>query len=249
MVRDTENDFPASFYTMLENGGLKVLSLTSGRLSLGVSLRLLNSIDNSNCNLEKFEVTHEIRTQDAFSRIIFGWAEVLKRNSTIKSLCLHYIVTIDSLVDFRHEYSKLLCDQDTVEATYNSNHSLGSIDFWFGYDHDLSQEYDDIVDEAERRIEEAIETPLEIRLLLDLNKDQDKTAVARRKILQVHFSGESKLHKFHQLNLAPTVVPCLLSWIGKQQSELSLMNEYLQNVPALIEGAAKLPEKHKHNHK
>jgi hypothetical protein len=156
-------------------------------------------------------------------------------------------------VEFWHEYSNLLCDRDTIQATYNSNHSLGSLHLRFDYDEEDGDEEDDDDIQMSRRFEEACETPLEIRLLLDLNKDQDKTAVARRKILQVHFSGESKLHKFHQLNLAPTVVPYLLSWIGKQQSELSLMNEYLQSVPALIEGAAAAAaggrEKHNRNHK
>jgi RNase P subunit RPR2 len=149
----------------------------------------------------------------------------------------------DSLVDFWHEYSKLLRDRVTIQATYSSNHSLGSLNFWFSYDSneeddDSNEEDTNIRNQAKRRIAEACKTPLEIRLLLDLNKDSDKTAVARRKIIQVHFSGGSKVQHLHGLNLDPKVVPNLLSWMGKQNSELSLMYEYIQSVPNLIEEAA-----------
>jgi hypothetical protein len=172
---DIQNNLPANFYTMMENGGLRGLHFRW--LNLESSLRLLNSIAHPNCNLEKFESSQVIRTQIGFSQIIFGWAEVLKRNSTIKSLCLECrFDTFDSLVDFWHEYSNLLCDQDTIEATYSSNHSLEFLGFEFNYysnegDVDSWEEDDDI--QAHRRIEEACKTPLEIRLLLDLNEDED----------------------------------------------------------------------------
>jgi hypothetical protein len=228
MTRDTDNNLPPNIYTMLGNGGLRGLHF--GWLNLETSLRLINSTAHPNCNLEKFESKQKILTSAEFVQIIFGWAEVLKRNSTIKSLCLHCVFdTSDSLVDFWHEYSNLLCDRDTIEATYTSNHSLESLGFVF-------ESY--IWEQAERRFEEACRTPLEIRLLLDLNKDQDKAAVARRKIIQVHFSGASKVQNLHGLNLDPKVVPNLLSWVGKQNSELSLMYAYLQSAPALVEDAA-----------
>jgi hypothetical protein len=230
----TQNNLPANFYTMMENGGLRGIDFRW--LSLESSLPLINSIANPNCNLEKFQGNHDIRTPVEFAQIIFRWTEVLKRNSTIKSLCLYcQFDTSDSLVDIWHAYSKLLCDRDTIEATYNSNRSLESLIFCFCYNYD-EEDDDDI--QVHRRIEEACKTPLEIRLLLDLNKDQDKATVARRKILQVHFSGASKVQNLHGLNLDPKVVPNLLSWVGKQNSELSLMYEYIQSVPALIEGAA-----------
>jgi hypothetical protein len=243
LEKETVNILPAHFYTMLGNGGLRGLHFEWLNLE-ETSLRLLNSIAHPNCNLEKFESQHEICTQDGFSQVIFGWAEVLKRNSTIKSLRLEcQFDTIDSFVDFWHEYSNLLCDRNTIEATYNSNHSLESLGFVFEYnsneeDDDSWEEDDDIVDEAGRRFEEAQKTPLEIRLLLDLNKYSDKAAVARRKIIQVHFSGASKVQNLHGLNLDPKVVPNLLSWMRKQNSELSLMYEYLWSVPNLIEEAA-----------
>jgi hypothetical protein len=124
-----------------------------------------------------------------------------------------------------------LCDRDTIQATYNSNHSLGSLDYSFCYDLEgyASDEEDyDFVEETKRRLKEARKIPLEIRLLLDLNKDSDKAAIARRKIIQVHFSEAFKVQNLHELNLDPKVVPNLLSWIGKQQSELSLMYDYLK---------------------
>jgi Ran GTPase-activating protein (RanGAP) involved in mRNA processing and transport len=52
MNTDTLNILPANFYTMLGNGGLRGLHF--GWLSLGASLRLLNSIANPNCSLEHF---------------------------------------------------------------------------------------------------------------------------------------------------------------------------------------------------
>jgi Ran GTPase-activating protein (RanGAP) involved in mRNA processing and transport len=237
---DTENNLPANFYTMLRNGSLRGLNFSW--LNLATSLHLINSIQHPNCNLEKFESAQEIHTPVEFAQIIFGWAGVLKRYATIKSLCLQCeFNTIHSLVDFWHEYSNLLCNRETIEATYSSNHYLESLDYSFCYDlegYDSNEEDDDIADETERRLEEACKTPLEIRLLLDLNKDSDKAAVARRKIIQVHFSGASKVQNLHGLNIDPKVVPNLLSWVGKQNSELSLMYEYLQSVPALIEDAA-----------
>jgi hypothetical protein len=82
-----------------------------GWLNAEIFPHLLNNINNPNCRLEKFKSSNWISTRNGFSRIIFGWAEVLKRNSTIKSLGLECRFEVfPALVDFWHEYSKLLCD-------------------------------------------------------------------------------------------------------------------------------------------
>jgi hypothetical protein len=110
LCKTLDSNLYGNFYSMLRNGGLKMLS-SFGWLNAEIFPHLLNNINNPNCRLEKFKSSNWISTRNGFSRIIFGWAEVLKRNSTIKSLGLECRFEVfPALVDFWHEYSKLLCD-------------------------------------------------------------------------------------------------------------------------------------------
>jgi hypothetical protein len=79
--------------------------------------------------------------------------------------------------------------------------------------------------------------PPELRSLLEFNQNDNKVAVARRKILFEHFGGPERVQKLHDLRLARGAVAHLVHWIGKEQSELPLMFDFVKSMPDLIEGA------------
>jgi hypothetical protein len=128
------------------------------------------------------------------------------------------------------EFSSILCneDSDSIEATYRSNHTLSRLDFIF-FDGDDFNEEDKRWDKM----------PLELYYLLHLNGNPNKAAVARRKVMNTHFSGASSATRLVDLNLEWRVLPQLLSWIGreKERQDLSLMFGFLLKMPALLEGA------------
>jgi hypothetical protein len=80
--------------------------------------------------------------------------------------------------------------------------------------------------------------PPELWSLLKFNQNDDKVAVARRKILFQHFGGPGRVQKLHDLGLARGAVAHLVHWIGREQSELSLMFDFVKSIPDLIEGGS-----------
>lgn len=62
-----------------------------------------------------------------------------------------------------------------------------------------------------------------------------KAAVARRKILHVHFSGASRAQKLHCLNLEAACMSELMPWIGREGSESLLMFAFVKSLLTLVE--------------
>ena len=130
------------------------------------------------------------------------------------------------------KFISILCAKDTIDATYNSNHTLSDVDFIFHI------EDDDYLAEEEM--------PLELYSLLQMNRNRNKSAVARRKVLNTHFSKSSGVPKLLALNFMLAEWPSLLSWVGKEESELSMMYGLLSNMPSLLRiGASESDRKRK----
>lgn len=130
------------------------------------------------------------------------------------------------------KFISILCAKDTIDATYNSNHTLSDLDFIFHI------EDDDYL--AEEKM------PLKLYSLLQMNRNRNKSAVARRKVLNTHFAGSSSVPKLLALNFMLAEWPSLLSWVGKEESELSMMYGLLSSMPSLLtKGASESDRKRK----
>jgi hypothetical protein len=159
---------------------------------------------------------------------------MLKSNTTLQEWHIDFNFE-DRICTFPlwQKFFDLLCNEDTIDATYNSNHTFSHIDFHFHIR--AYQEDDEDDEEGEEYFTADDDMPLELQFLLQMNRNPNKAAVARRKIINVHFDLESSTQKLHGLNLVLEGMPHLLSWLGKESSELALMYDFVRSTPSLFE--------------
>jgi len=122
--------------------------------------------------------------------------------------------------------STLLCNQTRIIDTYNSNHTLEELGLHkYHY--------------------EKMNLP-HLSSSLELNKNKDKSEVARQKILQTHFSNDtSNMQEFldMELQVMPPVItwigrPTPIDWKGMKVSGLSTMFNLLRRLPDLFNSNA-----------
>jgi len=126
--------------------------------------------------------------------------------------------------------STLLCNKTSILDTYNSNHIL----------HDLD------CDPSCSSLNDDLKLPDDLSSYLELNKNKDKSEVARQKILQTHFSSEDddtrKMQELLdvELQMMPAAIawivrPLPIGWEGKQVSGLSLLYNLTRRLPDLFD--------------
>ena len=98
-------------------------------------------------------------------------------------------------------FSKVLCDEESIMATFDSNHTVEQICFGFN-------------DEVPQDLTTALESAL------DINKSFYPLFAARTKIMKVHLRGDDKLKPF--LGMPLEFLPNSLAWIGSFDKELRL---------------------------
>jgi hypothetical protein len=116
----------------------------------------------------------------------------------------------------REAISRVLCDKSSIDSTFSSCHSL----------HTIAYRQFDIQDDCE--------------YYLQMNVNDDRAEVARRKIIEEHF-GEAKMDANVQMfaRLPVSMLPTAVGWIGRDRLGYSLMFRFVQSTPALV---AYLPE-------
>ena len=102
--------------------------------------------------------------------------------------------------------ANVICNKSSIERTFSSNHTIT-----FGC-------YETI--------------PRDLQPVFKLNYENDKTAVARKKIL-MHYTMLDVLRP-----ISAPVLPTALAWLGKDLCEYSIMFQFLQSMPWLMEAAA-----------
>ena len=106
-----------------------------------------------------------------------------------------------------------LCDATTIPSIYQSNHTLCDFDFensgWEG-DSDLN-------------------------LLLDMNKDEDKNAVIRKKLLVRFFSDADNIGRTFG-TMITAIIPNAIGWISRDRDALgySIMFDLCRGMPELF---------------
>eukprot|EP00956_Cyclotella_meneghiniana_P001006 scaffold1181_cov67-Cyclotella_meneghiniana.AAC.10 len=136
------------------------------------------------------------------------FTNALRANSSLK--LIRFINCFDGNFTFQWQsFIDILCDKSSIIATYNSHHALESI----------------VIDAADNYI------PVEVYSMLRLNRNTNKHAVAREKILLYH--------SLARVNFVPTSLPIALAWVDKSNScrKLSQMYNILRKVPDMIQNS------------
>ena len=109
--------------------------------------------------------------------------------------------------------SAVLCDVTSIKATFNSNHSLGRLT--------TSNEFSEWIEQQHLRL------PPDLQKSLQLNRDLAPLEVARRKIINTHFSGNFNMEPF--IDMDAKVLPQVMSWMAKDDYGKSILYEFIKN--------------------
>jgi hypothetical protein len=140
--------------------------------------------------------------------VLGSFANALMRNSKLKELFL-----VDGPEDITaynwDALSNVMCNKSSIYATFDSNHTLERI---------FDPDNNDGIDESQ--------LPSNLRTLLQLNRENAKTEASRRKILNVHFSGEFNMQPF--INMDLKVLPHAISWMARNEHGSSLLYQFVR---------------------
>jgi hypothetical protein len=158
------------------------------------------------CPLEELRVEFYNKVWFPRKEMARIFVDALNGNSTMK--ILQFEIMFMRLMDESLDPSifvSLLCDKSSIDATYHSNHTLQSIHFGHY-----------CVDS------------IELDSLLYANRDTNKHAVARQKVVENH--------TFDYVSFASSSLPRVLSWVGNADIDdrLSRMYGILRRVPHVI---------------
>ena len=74
--------------------------------------------------------------------------------------------------------------------------------------------------------------PFDLRMFLQLNRANTKAEAARRKILEVHFSGNFKMQPFVDMRLK--VFPHAIAWMARDEHGSSLLYKFVRNTTLFV---------------
>ena len=113
----------------------------------------------------------------------------------------------------------LLCDPSSVNSTRSSNHVLCNLGSYLWPDPPNTSDM------------EVVSMPHNVEELLKTNEINDKRAIARKKVIDTHFSGaQNKIPLIDKQKL----LPALLSWAGKDDLGYSTVYHIIRKEPSLL---------------
>jgi hypothetical protein len=227
---------------LVTNSRLKRLSLygknsitTEGWVIFSAFLR------NPNSNLEElcFNTNHINDT------VMNSFADALTINSKLRELNIEHLFDDDDNDDDNDPnpladniitsigYDALtcmMCNKRSILSTFNSNHSLEKIIldiFAYDDDDDDDEEEEEYEDEDEQLM---AKLPIELKTLLQINKENNKSQAARLKIINTHFSGNDiNMEPFMKMDV--NVRPHAIAWMAKDMH----VYQFLRAMPLLLE--------------
>lgn len=163
----------------------------------------LNCLRNPHSALESLRLRH----CEIGNEVAVATVTALAENSTIKVLDMYG----NSFGLSGTVLARVLYDKTSINSTYSSNHTLVN---FLG-----KLEYDTTLDE--------------VTSSLELNKDEDKSSVARKKIMKHHFpGGGAGIQAF--ATIPETAMPNAIEWIGRDNLGYSLMYDLARGLPTLF---------------
>ena len=112
------------------------------------------------------------------------WFHSRRHNSKLKELFIdeHWDEEDRTITDW-DALTNVLCNKSSIDETFNSNHTLQCI----------------VDPDNNNNGANESQLPPDLITLLQLNRENSPTEAARRKILQVHFSGNFNMQPFESL--------------------------------------------------
>ena len=142
---------------------------------------------------------------------VTNFANTLVGNTCLKTLYLyhqHLSITTrgwDALAN-------TLCNQNGIVSIYNSNHTLQRV---------LCTNDDDRL-------------PPDLASLLIMNENDNKSEVARQKIVQYYFiNGEENMQEFVDMELE--LLPHAIAWMGQDDTGHSILYQLVRSMPTLFD--------------
>lgn len=135
-------------------------------------------------------------------------ADSLSYNNKLKEMNLEWSYDeMPRITDWR-PLSAVLCDGTSIETTFDSNHTLERLtgDIWYEF---------------------LLRLPSDVQKSLQLNRDLAPLEVARRKIINTHFSGNFSMEPF--LDMDTKVLPQVMSWMAKDDYGKSVLYQFIKN--------------------
>ena len=132
----------------------------------------------------------------------------LAGNSCLKSLELD---SNDAITDMIwKDIARVLCDKTSIGSIYSSNHTLQELNI------------------------PHLAFPEEVVSLLAMNRNEDKSEVARQKILKHHFLAQGNNANVFS-RMPEMMMPYAMEWIGRNRLGLSLMYNVVRDNPTLFD--------------
>ena len=133
---------------------------------------------------------------------------------------------LDPTDDIWHPIVNLLCNTSSIDATWSSNHTLCDLG------HFVAEESDQDSDDEDSDIFN-IGMPQEVLDLLEMNENEDKKQVARRKVIKHHFSEDFDLSAL--IGSDQRLIPRKISWFGRDALGLSVVFSIMRKLPDLCQ--------------
>ena len=110
-------------------------------------------------------------------------------------------------------FIRLLCNKATIIDTYNSNHTLQRL-------YSSHQRRKPVL-------------PVKLGRLFRINQECTPAEAARRKIIQVHFSGDISMEPF--IDLDCEIFPHVIAWMARDGYGRSLVYHFLRNFTFMLD--------------
>ena len=136
---------------------------------------------------------------------VIGFANVLVNNTSTKTLTLGYSGSPITLMGWE-AITNVLCNKSSIGNIYRSNHTLQNVGW-------VDNRPDDLLS------------------YLKLNENDNKSEVARQKILQHHFLSGDNINIDEFLDMDMEVLPHAIAWIGRDGTGQSLLFKLVQSMP------------------
>ena len=175
-------------------------------ISSGGTRVIAASLANPECRLETLNL-YQTSIGDAGAAIL---APSLQSNQRLISMLLAQC-NITNGENGWNVFSSILCDTGSIDATYNSNHTL-----------QVLGNFSSVI-------------PQDVKMLLELNSVQDKSRVAAAKILQTHRHLDMRPLFGREMGLLPYVIAWLERFAeSRLDLKLSVLYEFVREMPMKV---------------
>jgi Ran GTPase-activating protein (RanGAP) involved in mRNA processing and transport len=141
--------------------------------------------------------------------VIVGLVAALAKNNSLKEFDLNYVNNASSSL---YDLADVLGDETNFDSVCQSNHSL----FKFTYRIDTDTDYPD-----------------ELDTLLEINKNENKSEVVRKKLLMYSMLDKDTVGNVFG-PMAEALMPNVIEWIGRDRLGFEAIYYLLQNRPTLL---------------